>query len=45
MRSQPKGIVLFLLQVDPIRDKIDVEDVAALEEGMISLQRFDRAAE
>ena len=45
MRPQPESVVFFLFHVDPVGDEVGVEDVAAKEEGMIGLERFDRAAE
>src|ERR1700730_17468834 len=45
MRSQAKGVVFFLFHVDPVRDEVGVEVVAAEQKGMIGLERFDRAAE
>jgi len=45
MGSQAQGVVFFLFHVDPVGDEVFVEDVAAQQEGMISLERFDRAPE
>ena len=45
MRAEPQGVVFFLFHVDPVRDEVGVEDVAAQKEGMIGLKRFDRAAQ
>ncbi len=45
MRPQPQRVVFFLFYVDPVGDEVGVEDVAAKEEGMVCLERFDRAAE
>jgi hypothetical protein len=45
MRTQPQRVVFFLFHVDPVGDEVGVEDVAAEEEGMIGLERFDRATE
>src|SRR6266487_2404847 len=44
MWAQPKRVVFFLFHVDPVGDEVFVEDVAAQQEGMIGLERFDRAA-
>ena len=45
MWAETERVVFLLLHVDPVGDEVGVEDVAAQEEGMISLERFDRAAE
>lgn len=45
VRAESQGVVFFLFQVDPVGDEVFVEDVAAQQEGMIALERFDRAAE
>jgi hypothetical protein len=42
--AKAQGVVLFLFQVDPVGDEVFVEDVAAQQERMIGLERFDRAA-
>ena len=44
MRPQAQRVVFFLFHVDPVGDEVVVEDVAAQQEGMIGLERFDRAA-
>jgi hypothetical protein len=45
VRSQAQRVVLFLFHVDPVGDEVFVEDIAAQQEGMIGLQRFDCAAQ
>src|SRR5213080_2472472 len=45
MWAETERVVFLLLHVDPVGDEVGVEDVAAQEEGMISLERFDRSAE
>jgi hypothetical protein len=44
MGAQTQRVVFFLFHVDPVGDEVFVEDVAAQQEGMIGLQRFDCAA-
>ena len=43
MRSQTQRVVFLLFHVDPVGDEVFVEDVAAQQEGMIRLERFDCA--
>ena len=45
MRSQTQRVVFLLFNVDPVGDEVGVEDVAAQEEGMIGLERFDRTTQ
>src|ERR1051326_6068400 len=45
VRSQAKRVVFFLFHVHPAGDEIFVEDVAAQQERVIGLERFDRATE
>ena len=45
MRSQAQRVVFLLFHVDPVGDEIFVEDVAAQQEGVIGLERFDCAAQ
>src|SRR5260370_11419921 len=42
---QTQRVVFLLFHVDPVGDEAFVEDVAAQQEGMIGLERFDCAAE
>src|SRR5256885_4719168 len=44
MGSQSKRVVFFLFHVHPVGDEVFVEDVAAQQERMIGLKRFDCAA-
>ena len=44
MRAKPQRVVFLLLHLDPVGDEVGVEDVAAQQEGVIGLQRRDRAA-
>ena len=44
MRTQPQRVVFLLFHLDPVRDEVGVEDIASEQEGVIGLQRFDRAA-
>ena len=43
--AKTQCVVFFLFHVDPVGDEVFVEDVAAQQEGMIGLERFDCAAE
>jgi hypothetical protein len=43
--TKTQRVVFFLFHVDPVGDEVFVEDVAAQQEGMIGLERFDRAPE
>src|SRR4029453_6915917 len=44
MRAKAQCVVFLLFHVDPVGDEVFVEDVAAQQEGMIGLERFDCAA-
>ncbi len=44
VRTKSQHVVFFLFHVDPVCDEVFVEDVAAQQEGMIGLERFDGAA-
>ena len=44
VRPQTQGVVFFLFHVHPVCDEVFVEDVAAQQERMIGLERFDCAA-
>ena len=45
MRAKSQRVVFFLFHLDPVGDEVGVEDVAAEQELVIGLERFDRAAE
>ena len=45
MRAKTQRVVFLSFHVDPVGDEVFVEDVAAQQEGMIGLERFDCAAE
>ena len=45
VRAKPQRVIFFLFHVDPVGDEVFVEDVAAQQEGMIGLERFDCAAQ
>src|SRR5438067_9134732 len=44
MGAKAQCVVFLLFHVDPVSDEVLVEDVAAQQEGMIGLERFDCAA-
>src|SRR5207249_12311649 len=41
MGAETQRVIFLLFQVDPVRDEVFVEDVAAQQEGMIGLECFD----
>src|SRR5439155_20229406 len=45
VRPQSERVVFLLFHVDPVGDEGFVEDLAAQQEGMIDLKRFNRRAE
>lgn len=45
MGAETERVVFLLFHIDPVCDEVFVEDVAAQQEGMIGLERFDCAAE
>ena len=45
MRTNPQGVVIVLFHRCPVGDEVFVEDIAAQQESMVGLERFDGAAE